>query len=178
MKFYSYILFIEKLKKAGVTAFKIEGRNKETEYVDTVTRVYIKALDKKLTEREIKAGIKELKKVYNKGFSSGFFLRTPTSDDISKIEHSSATQSKKFIGKITHYYSKLGVASLKLNAGSLKIGDEIFIMGKTTGLVRCKIKSMEIRKRAVGRVRKGQEVAIKVPLCRKGDEVYLIVGKK
>jgi len=118
-----------------------------------------------------------LRKVYNKGFSSGFLLRTPTSDDISKIEHSSATQSKKFIGKITHYYSKIGVGSLHLNSGSLKIGDEIFIIGKTTGVVKCKIESMEISKRVVFRVRKGQEVAIEIPLCRKGDEVYEVVKK-
>ncbi len=169
--------FIEKLKKANISAFKIEGRNKEPEYVDTTTRVYRKAIDKNLTKEEIKKGIDELRKVYNKGFSSGFLLKTPTSDDISKIEHSSATQSKKFIGKITHYYSKLGVASLKLNAGSLKIGDDIFIIGKTTGIVKCKIKSMEISKKTVCRVRKGQEVAIEIPKCRKGDEVYKVIRK-
>ncbi len=169
--------FIEKLKKAGISGFKIEGRNREPEYIDTVVRVYRKALDKKLTGREIRAGIEELKKVYNKGFSSGFLIKSPTSDDFSDIEHSSATQSKKFIGKIIHYYSKIGVASLKLNAGSLKIDDEVFIIGKTTGIVRCKIGSMEISRRAVGRVRKGQEVAIKVSLCRKGDEVYKVIKK-
>ncbi|MEI6243032.1 MAG: U32 family peptidase, partial [Chlamydiota bacterium] len=43
--------FIEELKKAGVTSFKIEGRNREPEYVDTVVRVYRKALDKKLNEK-------------------------------------------------------------------------------------------------------------------------------
>jgi len=169
--------FIEKLKKAGVTAFKIEGRNKEPEYVDTTTRVYRKAIDKKLTKKEIKKGVDELKKVYNKSFSSGFLLRAPTSDDFSKLEHSSATQSKKFIGKITHYYSKLGVGSLKLNSGSLKIGSRIFILGKTTGVIRCEIKSMEINGKAVSGVKKGQDVAIEVPLCRKGDEVYRVVVK-
>lgn len=169
--------FIDKLKKANISAFKIEGRNKEPEYVDTVTRVYRKAIDKRLTEQEIRKGIEELKKVYNKGFSSGFVLKTPTSDDFSKSEHSSATQSKKFIGKITHYYSKLGVASLHLNAGTLKLEDNIFIIGKTTGIIKHKIISMEIGGKVVEKVKKSQDVAIKLPLCKKGDEVYKVIKK-
>ncbi len=169
--------FIEKLKKANISSFKIEGRNKEPEYVNTVTRVYRKAIDKRLTKKEIVAGISELKKVYNKGFSSGFILKIPTSDDFSKSEHSSATQSKKFIGKITHYYPKLGVASLYLNAGTLKLEDNIFIIGKTTGIIKHKIISMQINKKIVRKVKKSQDVAIKLPKCKKGDEVYKIVKK-
>ncbi len=169
--------FIEKLKKANISAFKIEGRNKEPEYVSTATRIYRKAIDKKLTEQEIRKGMNELKKVYNKGFSSGFILKTPTSDDFSKSEHSSATQKKQFIGKITHYYPKLKVGLLKLNTGELKIKDEILILGKTTGILRCKIESMQINKKIVREVKKSQDVAIKLPLCKKGDEVYKVVKK-
>lgn len=45
--------FLDKLKKAGIKAFKIEGRIREPEYVDTVVRVYRRALDKNLNEKEI-----------------------------------------------------------------------------------------------------------------------------
>ncbi len=169
--------FIEKLKKAGISAFKIEGRNKEPEYVDAITKVYRKALDKKLTEKQIQEAMQELKKVYNKGFSSGFLLKIPTSDDFSKTEHSSATQSKQFIGKITHYYPKIKVGLLKLNSGTLKLKDEILILGKTTGVIKTKIKSMQINHKEVNKVKKSQDVAIKLPVCRKNDEVYLVVKK-
>ena len=170
--------FIEKLKKAGISAFKIEGRNKEPEYVDCVVRVYKKALDKKLTKEEIQKGLEELNKVYNKGFSSGFYLKMPTSDDFSKSEDSSAIQSKHFIGKIKHYYPKINVAVLKLNNGPLKTGDEIMIIGKTTGIVKAKVESMEISHNSVIRAEKGQNVGIKLPFCRKGDELYKIVKKR
>ena len=40
----------QKIKKAGIKGFKIEGRNREERYVDTVVRIYKKALDKKLTK--------------------------------------------------------------------------------------------------------------------------------
>lgn len=169
--------FINKLKKANISAFKIEGRNKEPEYVDTVTRVYRKAIDKKLTKQEIKKSIEELKKVYNKGFSSGFLFKIP-SNDFSKTEHSSATQSKQFIGKITHYYPKLKVGSLKLNTGKLKLDNEILIIGKTTGIIKHKIKSMQIKNKPVKQAKKSQEVAIKLPFCRKNDDVYKIIKNK
>jgi len=169
--------FFEKLKKSGAVAFKIEGRNKEPEYVDTVVKVYRTAIDKKLTKNQIKELINELKKVYNKGFSSGFYLGLPTSDDFSKIEHSSAAQSKQFIGKINHYYPKIKVGLLKLNTGNLKIGDEIMIIGKTTGIIKHKIKNMEINHKPVKKVSKGQEVGIKLPKCRKNDEIYKIIKK-
>jgi len=169
--------FIEKLKKAGVKSFKIEGRNKEPEYVDAVVSVYRNALDFKLSSEEIKKSMDKLRGVYNKGFSSGFYYGVPGVKDFSKVEHSSASQSKKFIGKIEHYYSKLGVGLLKLNNGPLKVGDEILIIGKTTGLIKDKIESMQIEHNDVKIVKKGQKVGIKLSFCRNGDEVYLIVKK-
>lgn len=169
--------FIEELKKAGVKSFKIEGRNKEPEYVDAVVRVYKEALNKKLTKTQIKNSLDQLKKVYNKGFSSGFYLGLPTSDDFSKVEHSSATQSKKFIGKIEHYYSKIKVGLLKLNNGPLKVGDNILIIGKTTGILKQKIKSIQIEHKEVKIVKKGEKVGIKLLPCRKGDEIYLVIKK-
>ena len=67
--------FIDKIKKAGVTSFKIEGRNRSLEYVKTVTEEYRKAIDKKLSIEEINKGLDELKKVYNRDFSSGFYIK-------------------------------------------------------------------------------------------------------
>lgn len=169
--------FIEKLKKANITAFKIEGRNKEPEYVDVVVRAYRKALDKKLTKRDIEESLNELNKVYNKGFSPGFYLKMPTSDDFSNSEDSSSKQSKQFIGKISHYYPKIEVGLLKLNNGKLKIGDEIIIIGNTTGVLKYKIESMEINHKQIEEAKKGDEIGIKLPLCRKNDELYKIVKK-
>ncbi len=169
--------FIEKLKKAGIKFFKIEGRNRDPRYVDNVVRVYRKALDKKLTKEEIKAGIEELKKVYNKGFSSGFYLGLPTSDDFARIEHSAATEKKHFVGKITNYFSKIGVATIKL-VSELKVGDNIIIIGSTTGLEKAKVERLEINNKPVVKGKRGQEVGLKLPKVRKNDEVYVILKSK
>jgi len=171
--------FIDKLKKANITSFKIEGRSREPEYIDTITRVYKKALNKKskLTKTEIKQALAQLQTVYTKGFSSGFYIKSPTSDDFSDVENSKATQKKRFIGKIGHYYKQLGVGLIKLNAGTLKIGDNILILGNTTGIKKHIITNMQIKHKEIKQVKKGQEVGIKLPLCRKNDDLYLIIKK-
>ena len=166
--------FVEKLKEAGIVSFKIEGRNRDSRYVDTVVRVYRKALDKKLTRKEIKKGIEELKKVYNRGFSSGFYLGVPTNDDFSMVENSAATKRKEFVGKVTHYYPRSKVGTIFLSTGELKVGDEISIIGKTTGLQKLIIESIEINKKKVRKAIKGQEIGINLPRVRKNDEVYVI----
>jgi U32 family peptidase len=165
--------FIEKMKKAGIKSFKIEGRNRDARYVDAVVRVYRKALDKKFNKKEIEEGIKELGKIYNKGFSSGFYLKMPTADDFSKTEHNSSPEKKHFVGRITHYFDNVGVAAIKL-VSELKIGDKIIVIGKTTGIVHSEINSMEMKNKPVLKAVKGNEVGIKLPKVRQNDEVYLI----
>jgi putative protease len=167
--------FIRKLKSSGVTSFKIEGRNRSPEYVKTVVSVYRKALDNDLTEKEIGEGIEELKKVYNRGFSPGFYLGLPTNDDFSRSEDGEAKEKKLFVGEILKYWPKVSVAAVKIRAMKLSIGDEIYVIGKETGAVRTRIESMEDHNTPITSGEKGQTVGIKIPKCKKGDSVYIIV---
>lgn len=169
--------FVEKLKQAGVSSFKIEGRNREPEYVDTVVRIYRKAINNKLTKKDVAEGIKELKKVYNRGYSDGFLIKTSTSDDFSDIDNNNATQRKEFLGRVSHYYKKIGVGLILVNSGKLKIGDTVMVIGNKTPIFYHKVKSMEIDNKKIKEVKKGQEVGIELPLCRKGDEIYKIIKK-
>jgi len=117
--------FIEKLKKAGITSFKIEGRNRNPEYVSQVTRVYRKALDKKLTKQEVEESIEELKKVYNRSFSSGFYIKLPTSDDFCSSEDGEQTESKEYTGKIEKFWPKIKVSHVKVHSGVIKVNEEV-----------------------------------------------------
>jgi len=85
--------FIEKLKAAGIYSFKIEGRNRNPEYVYAVVKEYRRALDNKLSKKEIEEGLENLKKVYNRGQSSGFYLGVPTDDDFSDSSRGEQTES-------------------------------------------------------------------------------------
>ncbi len=169
--------FLDKLKKAGITSFKIEGRNRSPEYVYKVVSIYRKALDKNLSPKEIKKSIQELKKVYNRGFSNGFYLSTPTSDDFSTTENGEQKQVKYYIGKVEKYWPKVKVAAVRLQARGIKLGDEIYIIGDKTGIKKTKIKSMEINHKKIKKASKKQLVGIKLPKCKKGDEIYIIKNK-
>ncbi|MBW2996189.1 U32 family peptidase [Candidatus Woesearchaeota archaeon] len=169
--------FIEKLK--FVDAFKIEGRNRSPEYVKTVTEVYREAIDKKLTKARIKQLMKKLKTVYNRGFSSGFYLGKPMPKDFTDVYGSKATRKKVYAGKVLHYYGNIKVAEVKVEAGSLKTGDEIMIQGPTTGVYEQKLKSMEIKHKKVKEVKKGNAVGIKLEkVVRKNDKVFVIKKEK
>ncbi len=170
--------FIEKLKRSGIRSFKIEGRARPAEYVGTVVSVYRGALDRKLNQEEIQEKIKQLKQVYNRGFSSGFYFGMPTSDSFSKSEDGEANEKKMILGEVVKYWPRKGVAAIKLLARGLNLGEEIYIMGKKTGILRIKVERMEIEHKSIDKAKKGKSIGIKVPKCNKGDSVYFIQGVK
>ncbi len=169
--------FMEKLKKAGISAFKLEGRNRSAEYVKTVVSVYRRAIDKKLSKEEIKSGIEQLKQVYNRGFSSGFYLGAPTSDDFATTEDSEGKESKLVVGRIVNYWPKIGVAHLKITAHDIHLGDELYIIGNKTGVKRAEITDMQLNHKSLSVGKKGQDIGIKLPLCRENDMIYIIKKK-
>ena len=175
--------FIEEMKKAGVTSFKIEGRNRDPRYVKMVTSIYRKALDKKLSKKEIEDSITELEKVYNKGLSSGFYKGLPTSDDFSKVQHSAASEKKVFVGKLKNFLTKLNVAIIILS-GEIKQGDKVVIIGKTTGVFETSVKKIQIKGNDVESAKKGDEAALLFEALpsdgrlRKNDELYSIIKVK
>ena len=81
------------------------------------------------------------------------------------------------VGKVTHYYNRIGVAVLELS-GDLAVGDQILILGKTTDLSQT-VTSMEIEHHKVQAVGPGMEVALKAAEpVRSGDIVYKVTENK
>ena len=77
------------------------------------------------------------------------------------------------IGRVSHYYSKLGVAALDLKA-PLHKGDRIRVQGHTRYMEET-ASSLEIDHRRVDEASPGDAVAVKVlERVRKGDEVYRV----
>jgi putative protease len=78
---------------------------------------------------------------------------------------------REVIGKVTHYFGRIGVAVLELS-GDLKVGDSIHILGHTTDFLQV-VSSMQIDHKRVESVGPGDDVALKVAnIVRKGDTVY------
>lgn len=81
---------------------------------------------------------------------------------------------RKKIGEVFHYFSKIGVAAIKLDSGGLSVGDTIQVQGPSTNLTQT-VESMQIEARAVPRADKGQSVGIKVKdKVREKDLVYRV----
>ncbi len=80
------------------------------------------------------------------------------------------------IGEVFHYFSKIGVAAIRLTDGDLKVGDTIQVQGPTTNLTQV-VDSMQIDQNAVTSATKGQSVGLKVAeKVREKDFVYRVVA--
>ncbi|MBI2334267.1 hypothetical protein HYU96_00515 [Candidatus Daviesbacteria bacterium] len=80
----------------------------------------------------------------------------------------------KSIGKVVHFYDKLGVAIVDLASGGLKIGDEVkFKRGEEE--FNQKIESLQVDHESVEKVKKGDSFGLKVDKPTKpGTEVFLV----
>jgi putative protease len=84
----------------------------------------------------------------------------------------SQPSEERLIGKVSHYFSKIGVAVLDLTQ-TLKVGDSIHIKGHTTDVSQS-VASMQIEHETVEQGKPGEAVAIKVDQpVRQGDEVFV-----
>ena len=166
--------FIEEMKRAGVVAFKIEGRNRSPEYVSVVVGEYRKALDGDL---DLKKGIENSKRVYNRGFSSGFYFGVPTADDFSFSENGEQTEKKSFVGKVYKYWPKVGACSVLINTGRLKVGDDVYLMGDGFGIKKAVVKSIELDGKSVKVAGKGDDVGVDFGMRVGKCEVYVVRGR-
>ena len=77
------------------------------------------------------------------------------------------------VGKVTHYFTKIGVAVIEL-IGALKVGDKIRIKGATSDFKQ-KIASMQIEHEKIEKAEAGQSVGMKIKEhAREGDTVYRV----
>lgn len=83
---------------------------------------------------------------------------------------------EELIGVVTHYYGHLSVAAIRLESGSLSVGDTIRLLGHTTDF-RQLVQSMQIEHQAVTEAGKRQEIGLKVTEhARENDLVYKVTA--
>jgi putative protease len=173
------INFIDKLIDAGIDSFKIEGRKRSPEYIAKVVSTYRKAIDlyleNKLTYEAKKEMYSELEKVYNRGFSSGFYFGEPGEEAFADQYGSKALTQKIYIGKVLNYYKKNKIVHAKLEAEGLNSDDKIYIIGSTTGVIEAKIESLVKNEINTKKALKGDEVTFPCEeLVRPRDKIYKI----
>ncbi len=173
------VRFIDRLMKAGVRVFKIEGRARGPEYVYTVVKTYKEAiqsvLDGTFTKEKKDHWDEQLARVFNRGFWDGYY-QGQLMGEWNKEYGSCATERKLYIGKGMKYFSKLGVAEFSVEANTFSVGDKMLITGPTTGVIYVTADEIHDDHGAVETAQQGTRVSIKVPQkVRPSDKLFKLV---
>ncbi len=171
--------FLDKIVKAGVSVLKIEGRGRSADYVRTVTECYREALeaiaDGSYCKEKIDGWMQRLATVFNRGFWDGYYLGRRLGE-WSERYGSQATENKVYLGLVKNYFNRIGVAEVQLQTNEvLRPGDDIIVMGETTGVYRATVGELRLDRDPVPEVHQGDRFSFATtePL-RRGDKVYRV----
>ncbi|MBY8992518.1 MAG: U32 family peptidase, partial [Candidatus Lokiarchaeota archaeon] len=185
------IAHIPKLIEANIDAFKIEGRMRHPHYVDIVTKTYREAIEayynQTFTKKKVGWWVTELKKVYNRGFTPGFYFKRMTEED---HQHISPTNLSHFryirVGQVDKYDSNTKYATISLDNGYLTKDDDLIIMGNNTDTyIHQEAKEIRYNGKFVNKTPRGtkdEEVKIELKIDdtaigEGSDKVYVFTDK-
>ena len=168
--------FMDKMVEAGVKVFKIEGRARSAEYVRRCAECYRRAADAVCDGSftpELASALKaRLQEVFNRGFWDGYYQGAYLGE-WSNVYGSQATRRKVYVGKVTNWFDRIGVAEITVESSSLKAGDTAMIIGRTTGVEEFTVDDMRVEFEPVGEAPKGVRCSVAVPhKVHRGDKVY------
>ena len=171
--------FLDKVLAAGVKVLKIEGRGRSPEYTKVTVGVYREAVDAinagTFNEEKVEKWTERLRSVYNRDFWDGYYLGRKMGEWTKKYG-SQATKTKLFIGTITNFFGKINVAEIRMETHELNVGDEIMIIGPTTGVYEDTVKEIRVDLLPVNQTVKGELCSIPAhDIVRRGDKVYKII---
>lgn len=173
------IRFIDKMMKAGVRVFKIEGRARGPEYVYEVVTCYKEAiqsvLDGTYTEEKKDKWDERLSTVFNRGFWDGYY-QGQRLGEWTKNYGNKATEKKVLVGKVMKYFSKLGVAEIAVEASEIEKEQNMLITGPTTGILKFDASEIRYDLKPVEKAEKGWRISVPVPdKVRPNDKVYKLI---
>ena len=158
---------------------KIEGRARSAEYVKRVVESYDEALCMieagSYTPERARALKERLATVFNRGFWGGYYMGARI-DEWSAVYGSAATKRKVYVGKVTNYFKRIGVAEIQVEAAPLRVGDETFLVGETTGVLEFPTGEIRVDEQNVQQAPQGVFCSVKVPApIHRGDKLYKFV---
>jgi len=170
---------LDKLAEAGVSVYKLEGRARTAQYVDTVTRAYRAGLDaveagtfKPEDFDPLKAGLAD---VFNRGFWDGGYYCGEKMGEWAASGHSQATHKRIQLGVVSNYFAKIGVVEFTLWQQELLPGCELLVEGPTTGAVQTIAESIRVDGQPASKAVKGDKVTFALPeKARRQDKVFLL----
>lgn len=172
------ITFLDKILEAGIEVLKIEGRARSPEYVKTTVQAYTEGvraiMEGSYTQQLAKDLELKLKTVFNRGFWGGYYLGRKLGE-WSDAYGNQAIEKKVYIARITNYFTRSGIAELKIETTPLHVGDKIMIIGPTTGVVEDTVKEIRLNDVPVQAAPQGAVCSIPCgQKLRRSDKLYRI----
>ena len=164
---------IPELMEAGIDSFKIEGRMKRPEYVATVVRTYREAIDSFLTDKDNfqvnPEHLKDLKQIFNRDFTPGYFLGYQGKNMMS---YSRPNNRGLRLGRIANYDWPNKLADITLEE-PLRLGDGIEIWVSKGGRKGMVVGEMRVEGKKVEEAGPGTTVTIEIAgSIHAGDRVF------
>ncbi len=146
---------LDRMKEAGITSFKIEGRNRRAEYVAQTTKLYVDALRGDVAD----SAENELKKIYNRGDFTKGYLFTASAADLIDVRHQG--HKGKFVGKFRKKGEKLQYRFLDYQPTE-DSGFKIFRNGEEVGSALWKNDALKWK----GKIKDGDEIYVTTDRCQ------------
>ena len=173
--------FVDRLMDAGIASFKIEGRARNAEYVETTVTCCRRAVDAVLagayTPELVAELTAEVKKVFHREFSDGLYFGRPGANQFADSEDSLARTVKRHVGVVLDYYLKARIAQVKIQDHPISVGDTLQIHGPTTGVQELVVEGLRRDEEVLTTGEKGTWVTMRAPRCRVGDKVFFIESR-
>lgn len=174
--------FLDRMVKAGVRVFKIEGRARGPEYVRAVVECYDEALkaiaENRWNEQVSQSWDAKLASVFNRGFWDGFYLGAPVGE-LTQHYGSQATEKKIYVGKCLKYFAKAQVAEFLVQAQDFSLGEKLLITGPTTGAIYVTPEEILEDGTKLTEIKKGMDITFKiVEKVRENDKLYVVRAVK
>ena len=174
--------FLDRMVKAGVRVFKIEGRARGPEYVRAVVECYDEALkaiaENRWNEQVSQSWDAKLASVFNRGFWDGFYLGAPVGK-LTQHYGSQATEKKIYVGKCLKYFAKAQVAEFLVQAQDFSLGEKLLITGPTTGAIYVTPEEILEDGTELTEIKKGMDITFKIAeKVRENDKLYVVRAVK
>lgn len=174
--------FLDRMVKAGVRVFKIEGRARGPEYVRAVVECYDEALkaiaENRWNEQVSQSWDAKLASVFNRGFWDGFYLGAPVGE-LTQHYGSQATEKKIYVGKCLKYFAKAQVAEFLVQAQDFSLGEKLLITGPTTGAIYVTPEEILEDGTKLTEIKKGMDITFKIAeKVRENDKLYVVRAVK
>ncbi len=171
------IEFLDKIIEAGVTVLKIEGRARSAEYVKMVSQAYRTAATAVLNgefNEEFASKLKsDVEQVFNRGFWDGYYQGAKLGE-WSEVYGNKATKKKVYVGKVTNFFSNIGVAEILVETGEIEVGNNYIAVGPSTGVIEFTPEEIRVELAPVDKAIKGNYCSISMPAkLRRSDKIYL-----